>query len=30
MNEMYNGTFSENKEKKFRTFSMELGDVHFP
>ncbi len=25
MNEMYNGTFSENKEKKFRTFSMELG-----
>ena len=25
MNEMYNGTFSENKEKKFRTFNMELG-----
>ncbi len=25
MNEMYNGTFSVNKEKQFRTFSMELG-----
>ena len=25
MNVMYNGTFSDNKEKKFRTFSMELG-----
>ena len=25
MNEMYNGTFSVNKEKQFKTFSMELG-----
>ena len=25
MNEMYNGSFSVNKEKQFKTFSMELG-----
>ena len=25
MNEVYNGTFSVNKEKQFKTFSMELG-----